>query len=107
MGRKITIMIMAVLLVACMASSAIAADKLNGKVAKVSGDKVTVVLDGAAVPAWVKAGATVKAGNGAPKIVSVKGNEVVLRFSRSKAAKIKADSAMSLEESAGEELQGC
>lgn len=107
MKKKITFMIMAVLLAACMASSAAAAEKVNGKVAKVAGGTVTVVLEGAAVPAWVKAGATVKAGNGAPKILSVKGNEVVLRFSRSKAAKIKVDSVIPLEESEGEELQGC
>jgi len=106
MVKKITVMFMAVIFVACMAASAVAAEKLNGKVAKVSGDKVTVVLEGA-VPPWVKKGATVKAGNGAPKILSMKGNEVVLRFSRSKASKIKVDSAMSLEESEGEELQGC
>ena len=106
MAKKITTMLMAVIFVTCMAVSAIAAEKVNGKVAKVSGDKVTVILEGA-VPPWVKKGATIKAGNGAPKIMSMKGNEVVLRFSRSKAAKIKVDSVMSLEESEGEELQGC
>jgi sRNA-binding carbon storage regulator CsrA len=106
MVKKAGILMMAVIMVAVMSAAAFAAEKLNGKVSGVSGDKVTVVLEGA-VPAWVKAGATVKAGSAAPKIVSVKGNEVVLRFSKSKAAKIKADSAMSLEESEGEELQGC
>ena len=106
MAKKIRIMIMAVLLVAGMAASAIAADKLNGKVVKVAGDKVTVALEGA-VPAWVKAGATVSSGGGAPKIVSMKGSEVVLRFSRAKAAKIAVDSTISLEESSGDELQGC
>jgi hypothetical protein len=106
MARKIKIMIMAVLLVAVMAVSVRAAETLNGKVTKVSDDKVTVVLEGA-VPPWIKAGATVIAGSGAPKIVSVKGNELVLRFSRAKAAKIKVDSTISLEESSGDELQGC
>jgi hypothetical protein len=105
MGKKIKIMIMAVLLIACMAAAAIAAEKITGKVASVSGDKITVVLE--AVPAWIKAGATIKAGNGAPRIISVKGNEVILRFSRSKAAKIKVGAVMPMEESEGEELQGC
>jgi hypothetical protein len=106
MVKKAGILMMAVIMVAVMSVAAFAAEKATGKVSGVSGDKVTVVLEGA-LPAWVKAGATVKAGSGAPKIVSVKGNEVVLRFSKAKAAKIKADSTMSLEESEGEELQGC
>jgi hypothetical protein len=108
MVKKVGILMMAVMMAAVMSVAAFAAEKANGKVSGVSGDKVTVVLEGA-VPAWVKAGATVKAGaSGAPKIVSVKGNEVVLRFSsKAKAEKIKVDSAMPLEESAGEELQGC
>jgi len=103
---RIRIMIMAVLMVVFMSASAIAAEKINVKVAKVSGDKVTVVIEGA-VPPWVKSGATVIGGGGAPKIVSMKGNEVVLRFSRAKAAKIAVDSTISLEESSGDELQGC
>jgi len=106
MGKKIRVGIMAVMLFAGMAASALAADALNGKVSQVAGDKITVVLEGA-VPDWVKAGATVTAGSAAPKIVSVKGNEVVLRFSKSKAARIKVDSTMSLEESSGDAMQGC
>ena len=106
MAKKIMIMAMAVLLVAGMAASAIAADKLNGKVVNVAGDKVTVVLEGA-VPSWFKAGSNVTSGSAAPKIMSIKGNEAVLRFSRAKAAKIKVDSTISIEESSGDELQGC
>ena len=98
--------IMAFLLVVLMSASAIAAEKLNCKVAKVSGGKGTVVIEGAGPP-WVKSGATVIGGGGAPKIFSMNGNEVVLRFSRAKAAKLAVDSTISLEESAGDELQGC
>ena len=103
--RMSTIMAVA-LLVASMAVSAIAADALKGKVTKVEGDKITVAIEGA-FPAWIKAGATVTAAGGAPKVLSVKESEVILRFSKAKAAKIKVDSTMSLSESSGDELQGC
>ncbi len=89
-----------------MVVSAIAADTVKGKVTKVETDKVTVMVDGD-LPAWIKAGGNVTAGGGAPKVLSVKGKEVILRFSRAKAAKIKVDSAMSLSEFSGDELQGC
>ncbi len=105
MLKKISLMIMATLLVASMAVSALAADT-KGKVTKVESDKVTVVIEGA-LPAWIKSGATVTAGGGAPKVLAVKGNEVVLRFSRAKAAKIKVDATLSLSEFTGDELQGC
>lgn len=88
------------------ASIAFAAGSVSGKVTKIEGDKVTVTVEGA-VPAWAKTGANVSAAGGAPKVVSVQGNEVTLRFSKSKAAKIKVDSKMKLTESEGDELQGC
>ena len=106
MLKKISMMFMIALLVASMAASALAADKLNGKVTKVESDKITVTIEGA-LPAWVKVGATVTAGSAAPKVLSVNGNEVTLRFSKSRAAKIKVDATMSLSEFTGDELQGC
>jgi hypothetical protein len=106
MTRKIRIMIMTALFIASVAVSAIAADMLKGKVINVTGNKVTVVLEGA-VPAWVKTGATAISGSAAPKILSVKGNQVVLRFSKARAAKIKVDSTIILKESSGEDVQGC
>ena len=106
MLKKISVIIAVILMAASLAVSAVAADKLNGKVTKVESDKITVTIEGA-LPAWVKAGATVTAAGGAPKVLSVKGNEVTLRFSKAKAAKIKVDSSMSLMEFTGDELQGC
>jgi len=44
---------------------------------------------------------------GAPKVVDVKGNVVVLKFSKAKAAKIKADSNMTISEPSDDALQGC
>jgi hypothetical protein len=106
MLKKIGMMLAVILLVASMVGLAVAADKLKGKVTKVESDKVTVTIEGA-LPAWVKEGATVTAANGAPKVVTVKGNEVTLRFSKAKAAKIKVDANMFLSEFTGDELQGC
>jgi len=106
MLKKISAMLAVILLVVSVAVSATAADTLKGKVTKVESDKITVVIDGA-LPAWVKPGATVTAGGGAPKVLSVKENEVTLRFSKAKAAKIKVGSTMSLREFTGDELQGC
>jgi hypothetical protein len=106
MLKKIGTMLAVILLVVCMVGSASAAEKLKGKVTKVESDKITVVLEGA-LPAWVKPGATVTAAGGAPKVLSVNGNEVVLRFSKAKAKRIKADAAMFLSEFTGDELQGC
>ena len=73
---------------------------------KIEGDKVTVAVEGA-VPTWAKTGVNVLAAGGAPKVISVQGNEVTLRFSRSNAAKIKVDSIMILTESEDDDLQGC
>ena len=49
----------------------------------------------------------VTAGGGAPKVLGIKGNELVLRFSKAKAAKLKVDSTLQLTEFTGDELQGC
>ncbi len=106
MFKKIGTMFTVILLVVSLALCAIAADAVKGKVTKIETDKVTVVVDGN-MPAWIKAGGNVTAGGGAPKVLSVTGKEVVLRFSRAKAAKIKIDSTMSLSEFSGDELQGC
>jgi hypothetical protein len=107
MLKKITLIIIAALLVAGLsATSAIGADTVNGKVTKIETDKVTVEVEGS-LPGWIKAGGNVTAGGGAPKILAVKGNELVLRFSRAKAAKIKPGSTLKLSEFTGDELQGC
>ncbi len=106
MERKMRIMIMAIVLVLCMAVSVFAADTVKGKVVNVTGNKITIVLE-SSVPPWIKAGTTVISGNAAPRILKVKGNEVVLRFSKAKASKIKVDSTMLLEESTDQGVQGC
>ncbi|MHB8909755.1 MAG: selenite/tellurite reduction operon protein ExtJ [Syntrophales bacterium] len=106
MLKKLGMMLAVILLAVGLVTLAVAADKLKSKVTKIESDKVTVVMEGD-LPAWVKPGATVTAGGGAPKVLAVNGKEVVLRFSRSKAAKIKVDSTMSVSEFTGDELQGC
>lgn len=78
----------------------------TGKVTKIDGTKVTVTAE-QNIPSWVKKGANVSILGGSPKVLEVKGNEMVLRFGKAKAAAIKADSAVTVSESSGDELQGC
>ena len=104
--KKICLVILTVLLMASLAVSVPAEETVNGKVIKIETDKVTVVVEGK-LPAWIKSGGNVTAGGGAPKILGIKGNEFVLRFSKAKAAKIKIDSTLQLTEFTGDELQGC
>jgi len=106
MPRKLITLLAAAIMAASLTVSAFAAAPVTGKVTKVEGDKVTVAIEGA-VPAWARKGAAVSAGGGSPTVVSAQGNEVTLRFSKAKAAKIKVDSSMTLAESDGDELQGC
>jgi len=104
---KRLIMRMAVLFVmAVFATAAFAAGSLAGKVTKIDGTKVTVTAE-QDIPGWVKKGANVSALGGSPKVLEVKGKEMVLRFGSEKAAKIKVDSAVTVTESAADELQGC
>lgn len=103
--KKFTMMVATALVSLSLAAVACAAGSFSGKVAKVEGEKVIVKAE--KVPAWVKKGAKVQALGGMPSVVEVKGNEVTLKFGKAKAAKIKADSAMTISESAGDELQGC
>lgn len=104
--KKLIAMISTLLATVALAATVFAAGSCPGKVTKVEGDKVTVTMEGA-VPAWAKKGATVKALGGAPKIVSVQGNEVTLRLTKAKAAKVKVDSNVTLTESEADEMQGC
>lgn len=104
--KKLISMISMALTMLAVATAVFAAEPVTGKVTKVEGDKVTVALEGA-VPAWAKKGANVSAMGGSPKVLAVEGSEVTLRFSRAKAAKIKADSNMTLTESDGDDMQGC
>jgi homoaconitase/3-isopropylmalate dehydratase large subunit len=104
--KKISTIIAVVLLVASMAPFALAAGTLNGKVTKVESDKITVAIEGA-LPAWVKTGATVMAAGSTPKVLSVKGNGVTLRFSKANAAKIKVGSRMTLSEFPVADSLGC
>ena len=106
MMRKLTTLLAAEIMAASLAVTAFAAGSVAGKVTKVEGDQVTVTIEGA-VPAWAKKGGNVSASGGSPKVVSIQGKEVTLKFSKAKAAKIKVDSPMTLSESDGDELQGC
>ena len=103
--KKLIVMISMLLATVAMAATVFAAGACSGKVTKVEGNMVTVTME-AAVPAWAKKGASVSAMGGAPKVMSVTGNEVVLRFNKAKADKIKVDSNVTVSEPQ-EEMQGC
>lgn len=106
MFRKAMKIAAAAVMTIALAATAFAAGPAKGKVTKVEGEQVTVTLE-AAAPAFVKKGAMVTALGGSPKVVSVQGNEVTLKFGKAKAEKIKVDSPISLTECEGDELQGC
>ena len=106
MLKKISTIIAVALLVVSMAILASAADTVNAKVTNVEGDIITVTIEGA-LPAWLKTGASVTDGSAEQKVLSVKGNEVTVRFSKARAAKIKVDSILFLSKFTGNELQGC
>lgn len=105
MKKKIVMSIATAFVALSMAAVAFAAGSFSGKVTKVDGEKITVKAD--KVPAWVKNGANVQAMGGSPKVISVKGDEVVLKFGKAKAAKIKVDSSLRVSEPSGDDLQGC
>lgn len=106
MRHKLMTLLTAAVMAACLTVTAFAAGPVTGKVTKVDGDKVTVVVEGA-VPAWAKKGAKVDAAGGSPKIVAVEGNQVTLKMTKSKAAKMAVDSSLTLAEAEGDEMQGC
>lgn len=103
MLKKIALLVAALLFCANLAVAA----SVSGKVAAVDGEKVTLKM--AKVPPWVKKGAVLSAIGGKPTVLEVNATEVVLRFSKAKAAKIKVDSTLTLGEvkAGGEQLQGC
>ena len=106
MLKKISTIIAVALLVISMAIFASAADTVNAKVTKVEGDIITVTIEGA-LPAWLKTGASVTDGSAEQKVLTVKGNEVTVKFSKARAAKIKVDAILFLSKFIGNELQGC
>ncbi|ABQ24662.1 selenite/tellurite reduction operon protein ExtJ [Geotalea uraniireducens] len=104
--KKSFTLVATLLITVVLAAASIAAGTFTGKVTAVDGEKVSVTVD-KELPAWVKKGSAVQAMGGAPMVVEVNGNVVVLKFIKAKAAKIKADSSMTISESSGDELQGC
>lgn len=104
--NKLIVKISTVLVAVALTATAYAGTSTSGKVTKVAEDQVTVTVDGT-VPAWAKKGSTVSAFGGSPKVVDVNGNQVTLKMPKSKAAKIKVDSSVTVTEAAGDELQGC
>ena len=103
--KKMITKIVALFAMAAFATVAFAENSFSGKVTAIEGEKVSVTAK--SLPAWVKKGETVQAMGGAPKVVDVKGNVVVLKFSKAKAAKIKADSNMTISEPSDDAMQGC
>lgn len=104
--KKVCATISLLIATVALAATAFAAGSVTGKVTKVEDDKVTVTMVKAA-PAWAKKGATVNALGGTPKVVAVNGNEVTLKLTKEKAAKVKVDASVTVSESEGEEMQGC
>lgn len=103
--KKLAVAVTALATIA-FGANAMAEESFTGKVTKIDGEKITVTST-ANVPAWVKKGGNVQALGGMPTVVEVKGKDVVLKFGKSKAAKIQADSSMTVTEASGDELQGC
>jgi len=104
MLKRIALLVCALLLSANLVLAASA----GGKVAAVDGEKVTLKM--AKVPAWIKQGAVVSAIGGKPTVLEVNGNDVVLRFSKAKASKLKIDANLTVSEikaGGGVQLQGC
>ncbi len=105
--NKLMTRITVLLATVALAAVAMAANApLAGKVTRIDGTRVTVTAK-QNIPSWVKKGGTVSALGGSPKVLEVKGKEMVLRFGKAKAETLKVDSAATVSESAGEELQGC
>lgn len=104
--KQLIAKIAALFVMTVFVATAFASGSIAGKVTKIDGTKVTVTVE-QNVPGWVKKGANVTALGGSPKVLEVNGKEMVLRFGSAKAAKIKLDSAVTVTESAGDELQGC
>lgn len=104
--KKLLTGLTTIIAMTAFATAAFAAGSLTGKVTNIDVDKVTVAVEGA-VPAWTKAGAKVSAAGGAPTVISVKGNDVTLKFSKAKAAKIKINSNMKIAEPSDDAMQGC
>jgi len=106
MLKKIIVAAAATIMAMSMAVSSFAAESFTGKVTRIEGERITILVDGP-VPAWARAGAVVMAEDGAPRVLRVNGSEVTLKFGKTKAAKIKPDSILTVSESTGEEVQGC
>lgn len=104
--KKLLTGLTTIIAMTAFATAAFAAASLSGKVTNIDVDKVTVTVEGD-IPAWTKKGSKVSAAGGSPTVVSVKGNEVTLKFSKAKAAKIKVNSNMKIAEPADDDMQGC
>lgn len=105
MLKKILTVTTAIILTSNLAFAA----SFSGKVIANDGEKVTLKVEKEA-PAWLKKGAVVSALGGKPSVVEVKGKDVVLKFGKAKAAKIKTDTNLTINEvkaGGGEQMQGC
>lgn len=106
MMKQLTTKLALLFVMLVFATSAFASGSFAGKVTKIDGTKVTVTVE-QDIPGWVKKGSTVSALGGSPKVLEVNGKQMVLRFGSAKASKMKLDSAVTVSESSGDELQGC
>lgn len=104
--KKVVVAITMLLTMIALTVAAVAAGSFSGRVTAINGERVTIGV-GNQLPGWVKKGTTVSALGSAPKVVEVNGNTVVLLFPKAKEAAIKAETPLTVSQSAGDELQGC
>lgn len=107
--NKTVALLCSALLATAFAGNAFAAS-FAGKVSANDGERVTLqVAKGA--PAWARKGSILSAAGGMPTVVEVKGNNVTLKFSKAKAARIKTGMNLTVSEppkgGGTEQLQGC
>lgn len=107
--KNVTVFFSASLMVLALAGTSFAAS-FAGKVVGNDGEKVTLQV-AKGVPAWAKKGAVLSAAGGMPTVIEVKGNDITLRFSKAKAARIKPNMTLSVSEPSkgdgAEHAQGC
>jgi hypothetical protein len=103
--KKLITMISLLLATVALSATVIAAGANTGKVSKIEGTMVTVTMAGS-VPAFARSGTWVSALGGAPKVMSVTGNDIVLRFNTAKVATIKIDASVTVSEP-DEDMEGC
>lgn len=100
--------IIGIAIVVCLLSiSSVWARTATGKVVDVTGNKVTVKVDGGRAN-LIKKDTIIKADGGMARVIAVNGDNVTISIKKSMAEKLNRGGSMNLEFSVeGENLQGC